>query len=88
MLRNRQRFQLKSEIKIDEIRPLDSGKGQVAKIISISEPLKVFSYVYKNSSFKSILRFSPSLKVIEANDHLIEFHLIEIVIFHLIESFN
>jgi hypothetical protein len=23
-----------------------------------------------------------------ANDHLIEFHLIEIVIFHLIESFN
>ena len=24
----------------------------------------------------------------QANDHLIEFHLIEIVIFHLIESFN
>ena len=28
------------------------------------------------------------LRLLLANDHLIEFHLIEIVIFHLIESFN
>jgi hypothetical protein len=28
------------------------------------------------------------LVLMAANDHLIEFHLIEIVIFHLIESFN
>ncbi len=28
----------------NEKQPLDSGKEQVAKIISISEPLKVFSF--------------------------------------------
>ncbi len=50
-----------------------------AKLISLNE-LKF--YLIKN-----YIILAQSLEF-SANDHLIEFHLIEIVIFHLIESFN
>jgi hypothetical protein len=39
-------------------------------------------------SSKNINKEQKMLVSYLANDHLIEFHLIEIVIFHLIESFN
>jgi hypothetical protein len=61
------------------------------KIELISDGPEVAAVVYLQSLQRQeheVHLKSGKIIIIMANDHLIEFHLIEIVIFHLIESFN